>query len=124
MKKILSILIATVLVIGGVSGCGTKDSAYSEEEKQIIKEANQMISNEYEVAIDEDDFSYSVGKQISENEFVSLDSEQKQEAAYENIVSVSALKTDSPEKGKVYEFTVTFNSQTKEVLNISASMGD
>ena len=77
MKKILSILIATVLVIGGFSGCGTKDSAYSEEEKQIIKEANQMISNEYEVAIDEDDFSYSVGKQISENEFVSLDSEQQ-----------------------------------------------
>lgn len=61
MKKILSILIATVLVIGGFSGCGTKNSAYSEEEKQIIKEANQMISNEYEVAIDEDNFSYSVG---------------------------------------------------------------
>lgn len=47
-----------------------------------------MISNEYEVAIDEDDFSYSVGKQISENEFVSLDSEQKQEAA--KVVNISA----------------------------------
>lgn len=123
MKRILSILISTVLVIGAFSGCGTKDSAYSEEEKQIIKEANQMISNEYAVDIDEDDFSYSVGKQISEKEFVTLDSEQKQEAAYENIVSVTALKTRSPEKGEVYEFTVTFNSQTKEVLNISASIG-
>lgn len=49
MKKILNILIATVLVIGAFSGCGTKDSAYSEEEKQIVKEANQMIFNEYEV---------------------------------------------------------------------------
>ena len=123
MKRILSILISTVLVIGAFSGCGTKDSAYSEEEKQIIKEANQMISNEYAVDIDEDDFSYSVGNQISEKEFVPLDSEQKQEAAYENIVSVTALKTRSPEKGEVYEFTVTFNSQTKEVLNISASIG-
>ena len=123
MKKILSILISTVLVIGVFSGCGTKDSAYSEEEKQIIKEANQMISNEYAVDIDEDDFSYSVGKQISEKEFVPLDSEQKQEAAYENIVSVTALKTSSLEKGEVYEYTVTFNSQTKEVLNISASIG-
>ena len=123
MKRILSILISTVLVIGAFSGCGTKDSAYSEEEKQIIKEANQMISNEYAVDIDEDDFSYSVGKQISEKESVPLDSEQKQEAAYENIVSVTALKTRSPEKGEVYEFTVTFNSQTKEVLNISASIG-
>ena len=123
MKRILSILISTVLVIGAFSGCGTKDSEYSKEEKQIIKEANQMISNEYAVDIDEEDFSYSVGKQISENEFVPLDSEQKQEAAYENIVSVTALKTRSPEKGEVYEFTVTFNSQTKEVLNISASIG-
>ena len=123
MKKILSILISTVLVIGVFSGCGTKDSAYSEEEKQIIKEANQMISNEYAVDIEEDDFSYSVGKQISEKEFVPLDSEQKQEAAYENIVSVTALKTSSLEKGEVYEYTVTFNSQTKEVLNISASIG-
>lgn len=123
MKRILSILISTVLVIGVFSGCGTKDSAYSEEEKQIIKEANQMISNEYAVDIEEDDFSYSVGKQISEKEFVPLDSEQKQEAAYENIVSVTALKTSSLEKGEVYEYTVTFNSQTKEVLNISASIG-
>lgn len=122
MKRIFKILIFTVLVIGAVSGCGTKDSAYSEE-KQIIKEANQMISNEYAVDIDEDDFSYSVGKQISENEYVPLDSEQKQEAAYENIVSVTALKTSSPKKGEVYQFTVTFNSKTKEVLNISASIG-
>lgn len=123
MKKILSILISTVLVIVSLSGCQTKDSAYSKEEKQIIKEANQMIFNEYEVDIEEDNFSYSVGKQISEKEFVPLDSKQKQEAAYENIVSVTALKTSSPEKGEVYEFTVTFNSQTKEVLNISASIG-
>ena len=123
MKKILSILISTVLVIGVFSGCGTKDSAYSKEEQQMIKEANQMISNEYAVDIEEDDFSYSVGKQISEKEFVPLDSEQKQEAAYENIVSVTALKTSSLEKGEVYEYTVTFNSQTKEVLNISASIG-
>jgi len=52
MKRILSILISTVLVIGAFSGCGTKDSEYSKEEKQIIKEANQMISNEYAVDID------------------------------------------------------------------------
>ena len=124
MKKILSVLIAAAAVAGLLAGCSAKNMAYSDEEKQIIGEANQMIASEYDVTIDEDDFSYSVGKQISENEFVPLDSEQKQEAAYENIVSVSALKTDSPEKGKVYEFTVTFNSQTKEVVNISASIGD
>ena len=41
----------------------------------------------------------------------------------ENIVTVSALKTSIHQKGEVYEFTVTFNSQTKEVVNISASIG-
>ena len=121
MKKILIVLIAAA--VGVLAGCSAKNMAYSDEEKQIIGKANQMIAGEYDVTIDEDDFSYSVGKQISENEFVPLDSEQKQEAAYENIVSVTALKTRSPEKGEVYEFTVTFNSQTKEVLNISASIG-
>ena len=124
MKKILSVLIAVAAIASVLAGCSTKNNAYSDEEKQIIGEANQMIASEYDVTIDEDDFSYSVGKQISENEFVPLDSEQKQEAAYENIVSVSALKTDSPETGKVYEFTVTFNSRTKEIVNISASIGD
>ena len=124
MKKILIVLIAATAIAGVLAGCSTKNMAYSDEEKQIIGEANQMIASEYDVTIDEDDFSYSVGKQISENEFVPLDSEQKQEAAYENIVSVSALKTDSPETGKVYEFTVTFNSRTKEVANISASIGN
>ena len=123
MKKILSVLIAAAAIVGVLAGCSAKNMAYSDEEKQIIGEANQMIAGEYDVAIDENDFSYSVGKQIIENEFVPLDSEQKQEAAYENIVSVTALKTDSPEKGKVYEFTVTFNSRTKEVVNISASIG-
>ena len=122
MKKILSVLLAAA--VGVLAGCSAKNMAYSDEEKQIIGKANQMIAGEYDVTIDEDDFSYSVGKQISENEFVPLDSEQKQEAAYENIVSVSALKTDSPETGKVYEFTVTFNSRTKEVVNISASIGN
>ena len=124
MKKILSVLIAAAAIVGVLAGCSAKNMAYSDEEKQIIGKANQMIAGEYDVTIDEDDFSYSVGKQISENEFVPLDSEQKQEAAYENIVSVTALKTDSPEKGKAYEFTVTFNSRTKEVVNISASIGN
>lgn len=124
MKKILSVLIAVAAVAGVLAGCSTKNNAYSDEEKQIIGKANQMIASEYDVTIDENDFSYSVGKQICENEFVPLDSEQKQETAYENIVSVSALKTSIHQKGEVYEFTVTFNSQTKEVVNISASIGN
>lgn len=123
MKKIFSVLLATVVVLCMLSGCSMKKENYSDEEKQIIKVANQIISSEYDVTVDEDDFSYSVGKQIKENEFVSLDSDEKQQETFENIVSVSALKTSLHEKGEVYAYSVTFNSQTKDILDISVNIG-
>lgn len=124
MKKIFSILFAAVIVLCMLSGCSVKNEAYSDQEKQVIKAANQIICSEYDVTFDEDDFSYSVGKQIAENQFVSLDSQEEQQEAFENIVSVSALKTSAHEKGEVYAYSVTFNSQTKNVLDISVSIGE
>ena len=50
MKKILSILISTVLVIGAFSGCGTKDSAYSEGEKQNSSLKERLEENKRIVA--------------------------------------------------------------------------
>lgn len=100
-----------------------KKETYSDEEKQVIKMANQIISSEYDVTVDEDDFSYSVGNQIKKIEFVSLDSEEKQQKTFENIVSVSALKTSLHEKGEVYAYSVAFNSQTKDILDISVNIG-
>lgn len=123
MKKIFNVLFAAVVVLCMLSGCSMKKETYSDEEKQIIEVANQIISSEYDVTVDEDDFSYSVGKQIKENEFVSLDSEEKQQETFENIVSVSALKTSLHEKGEVYAYSVTFSSQTKDVLDISVNIG-
>lgn len=124
MKKIFSILFAAVIVLCMLSGCSVKNEAYSDQEKQVIKAANQIICSEYDVTFDEDDFSYSVGKQIAENQFVSLDSQEEQQEAFENIVSVSALKTSAHEKGEVYAYSVTFNSQAKNVLDISISIGE
>lgn len=122
MKRILSVLFAAVAVLCMLSGCSMKNETYSDEEKQVIKAANQMISSEYDVTFDEDDFSYSVGKQIKENEFVSLDSEEKPQESFVNIVSVSALKTSLHEKGEVYAYSVIFNSQTKEIVSISVNV--
>lgn len=122
MKRIFSVLFAAVAVLCMLSGCSMKNETYSDEEKQVIKAANQMISSEYDVTFDEDDFSYSVGKQIKENEFVSLDSEGKPQESFVNIVSVSALKTSLHEKGEVYAYSVIFNSQTKEIVSISVNV--
>ena len=51
-----------------------------------------------------------------------LDSREQQDDAYKDIVSVSALKNEAPDEGDVYEFSVTFNAQTKEVVSISANI--
>lgn len=122
MRRHFSVLLAVIAIACVLAGCSMKKGPYSTEEKQVIKAANQIISSEYDVTFDEGDFSYSVGKQIKENEFVSLDSEEKQQETFENIVSVSALKTSLHEKGEVYAYSVIFNSKTKEIVSITVNI--
>ena len=110
-----------VAIVSTLAGCSA-NAAYSAEERQVIDTANRLICNECDVTFDTDDFYYSVGKQINETEFVPLDSREQQDDAYEDIVSVSALKTTAPDEGELYEFSVTFNAQTKEIVSISASI--
>ena len=121
MKKFLGVLAVMVAIVSVLAGCSA-NAAYSAEERQVIDTANRLICNECDVTFDTDDFYYSVGKQINETEFVPLDSREQQDDAYEDIVSVSALKTTAPDEGELYEFSVTFNAQTKEIVSISASI--
>ena len=121
MKKFLGVLAVMVAIVSTLAGCAA-NAAYSAEERQVIDTANKLICNECDVTFDTDDFYYSVGKQINETEFVPLDSREQQDDAYEDIVSVSALKTTAPDEGELYEFSVTFNAQTKEIVSISASI--
>lgn len=121
MKKFLGVLAVMVAIVSTLAGCSA-NAAYSAEERQVIDTANKLICNECDVTFDTDDFYYSVGKQINETEFVPLDSREQQDDAYEDIVSVSALKTTAPDEGEPYEFSVTFNAQTKEIVSISASI--
>ena len=121
MKKFLGGVAVMVAIVSTLAGCSA-NAAYSAEERQVIDTANKLICNECDVTFDTDDFYYSVGKQINETEFVPLDSREQQDDAYEDIVSISALKTTAPDEGELYEFSVTFNAQTKEVVSISASI--
>ena len=121
MKKFLGVLAVMVAIVSTLAGCSA-NAAYSAEERQVIDTANKLICNECDVTFDTDDFYYSVGKQINETEFVPLDSREQQDDAYEDIVSVSALKTTAPDEGELYEFSVTFNAQAKEIVSISASI--
>lgn len=121
MKKVLGVLAVMVAIVSTLAGCSA-NAVYSAEERQVIDTANKLMCNECDVTFDTDDFYYSVGKQINETEFVPLDSREQQDDAYEDIVSVSALKTTAPDEGELYEFSVTFNAQTKEIVSISASI--
>ena len=121
MKKFLGVLAVMVAIVSTLAGCSA-NAAYSAEERQVIDTANRLVRDECDVTFDTDDFYYSVGKQINETEFVPLDSREQQDDAYEDIVSVSALKTTAPDEGELYEFSVTFNARTKEVVSISANI--
>ena len=121
MKGFLSALAVIVAIVGALAGCSAS-AAYSAEERQVIDTANQLVRDECDVRFDADYFSYSVGKRIDETEFVPLDSREQQDDAYKDIVSVSALKATAPDEGDVYEFSVTFNARTKEVVSISANI--
>ena len=121
MKRFLSALAIMVAIVGALAGCSA-NAVYSAEERRVIDTPNQLVRDECDVTFDTDDFYYSVGKQINETESVPLDSREQQDDAYEDIVSVSALKTTAPDEGDVYEFSVTFNARTKEIVSISASI--
>lgn len=123
MKKLVSVLFAVIAALCILSGCSMNRTAYSEQEKQMIAAANQLISRECDVTFDEDDFSYSIGKQIGEMEFVSLASEEEPPKDFEDIVSVSALKTDIHKEGEMYTYSVTFHLQTNDILDISVGIG-
>ena len=50
MKKLVSVLFAVIAALCILSGCSMSRAAYSEQEKQMIVAANQLISSEYSVS--------------------------------------------------------------------------
>lgn len=53
-------------------GCAIAKSIPSEREKQTVATANQIISEEYGISFDANDYSYSVGEKTSEGDYVPL----------------------------------------------------
>lgn len=49
-------------------GCAIAKSIPSEREKQTVATANQIISEEYGISFDANDYSYSVGEKTSEDD--------------------------------------------------------
>ena len=120
MKSKITIILCVVLCIAALSGCG-KGEKYSKAEQEAIKDVNSMVEEKYKIEIDESKYLYSVGKQVSENEFVDLDNDIVQENQYQNIISVSAMNNHPDKKDDILSFAVIYNKQTKDIILINVN---
>ncbi|EHR36748.1 hypothetical protein ACWOB1_04865 [Facklamia languida] len=115
MKSKITIISCVVLCIVALNGCG-KVEKYSKAEQEAIKAANSIVGEKYKIEIDESKYLYSVGKQLSENEFVDLDNDTVQENQYQNVISVSAMNNRPDKKDEILSFAVIYNKQTKDII--------
>lgn len=120
MKSKITAILCAVLCIATLSGC-EKGEKYSKAEQEAIKVANSMVEEKYKIEIDESKYLYSVGKQVSENEFVYLDNDTVQENQYQNVISVSAMNNHPDKKDEILSFAVTYNKQTKDIILINVN---
>lgn len=71
--KILAMLLALSAALSLCALLRKQRWTAAEEEARLIKQANEIVSREYGTTFEEGDFSYSVGVQVGENKFLSLD---------------------------------------------------
>lgn len=117
MKKTITALLCIMLCLTVLSGCGN-DRKYSAQEQEAITTAISMVEEKYNTDINESKYLYSVGKQVSENEFVALDNDTVPEEQYQNIISVSAMNNHPENDDTLLTFAVMYNSLTKEIISI------
>lgn len=125
MKKIISLMLLAVIVVVVLSGCSSDEVVkldYTDDELKVIDMANQLIEKEYDVKIENGDYSFGVVRQVNEKEFVGLNSETKSEKEYENNVYVTAQINKEPKEGQLLNYGVIFNRETLEIINITATV--
>lgn len=114
MKKIIQMIF--VIMGALLVGCSFKNNA--DAEKQLINASKKMIEEKYGLSINEEEYLFSVGKQINKNEFMNLEADVEPEKGYENIVSVSATISSLPKGNQITGYSVIFNLKTKDVYKI------
>ena len=110
--------VSLILIIGicSLNMVACSSQKFTMKEEQCIQNANQIIEERYHVEINKDDYLYSVGKQISENEYISLDLDIDTEGKYEDIVVVSANIATVPKDDQILSFAVIFDNKSGEVI--------
>ena len=117
----ISCLMTAIILIGAFAIIFNNQNSYSANEDKLIDHAIEMVNEKYSTYIKKKNYSFSVGMQISETQFVKIDS--KNESQKTDIISVSAInKNPVKNSNDPIGFSITFNSKTKEVIKINCEI--
>ncbi|MGL4850585.1 MAG: hypothetical protein ACRC28_16970 [Clostridium sp.] len=109
MKKLILMLTGVVLFGAVAMGCSRELKG---SEKTLINKANELIESKYKVDINEADFTYDLSGVVKDNEFTPIkDGEIPKE------VFVRAVGKEKPSHGKLYDYSIKFNTKTNEILS-------
>ncbi|MGL4343798.1 MAG: hypothetical protein ACRCTE_01235, partial [Cellulosilyticaceae bacterium] len=108
MKKILLVISAMMVVLMMATGC-SKPKGQTEE--ALIKRANTLIEQKYEVEINPEVYTYEVGEVLEKDQFVDI-----KEGEMPDIVFLRAVNKNKPSEGEVFDYSIQFNTATNEII--------
>ncbi|MGL4990504.1 MAG: hypothetical protein ACRC57_04945 [Sarcina sp.] len=106
MKKIILTISGFILFSTVAMGCST-----NKIEDGLITRGNNLVEEKYQVEIEKDNYTYSIGEVINNNEFVNIEEKVPKE------VFLRAVSKDKPSDGKVFSYSIKFNTKTDEILS-------
>lgn len=108
MKKIILMISVIIIFATSVIGCSSNNTKTEEE---LINKANSLIEEKYKVEINKDDYTYEVGEVVNDNNFEDIN-----EGRTPKIVFVRAVNKEKPSVGKVFDYSIKFNTKTDEII--------
>lgn len=101
---------STIIIFATIAmGCSSNNKKTEEE---LINRANASIEEKHEVEINKDNYTYSLGEVVSENEFVNI-----QEGQIPEEVFLRAVNKEKPSRGEVFSYSIKFNTETDEIIS-------
>lgn len=120
MKKRRFMILISIWITLILSGCGIHLQEKASMDKQVIIEfANNLVEKEYNVKINPKEYAYSVGKQMSESEFVSIEGLTKEEAERSSIISVSAICKNGRQTGEIASYSIIYDMAKDKLIYAS-----
>lgn len=116
MKKIPFILTFVMSIFLVLTSCSFNNK-YNKQEEEIISFANSQIETTYGVKIDKGRFKYSIGKKVGEDMF-----DRIKEGDVLKVVALSAVLKGKPEKGDVISYSLIYDVETKDIIQINAEI--